>query len=606
MLKKLIVRSLVLILLTSTLLTTGVFIYGSNWTTYYELYDNPIVTHNSAQIEIEFIMGEVFDSGGSGSDSNGDITLPGYIYGLNYWETSDISTIDTYDLRGPDVMNELQTVTLTDLKPDTEYTCEGWGQIATSNLEGTPETITFRTDPLPGSTLNYGDLNGDENINSTDYSMLKRHVLSITFLSEEQEALADLNGDGVINSTDCVLLQRYIVGKINKFPVEENNNTIEEALSDGFIDGNSKFAFDIFKQLNQEDADKNVFISPFNISVALSMVYQGAGSDTKDQMTTVLGFDNLEMKEVNESYSYLLNHLNQFDEKIEINNANSIWLNSLLGDVIKENFKSVNQEIFDALVASRNFSDESVLAEMNSWISDSTEGMIENMIDSLDPEVLSYIISAIYFNGTWTEEFNIDNSYERAFYMEDGSTEDVMMMSKKNDIEYGEGDGYKTVRLPYGDGEVSMYCILPDQDTLINDFIDSMNVSMWNEIKNSIFKRESVNLLLPRFEIEYGTKSIVESLMALGMTNAFNEGLADFSDMFEIPAYISDVQHKAVIEVNEEGTEAAAATVISMPSSSEGSEIQIPEFIADRPFVFVIADDVHDSILFMGKLSSID
>ncbi|MDQ2085155.1 serpin family protein [Herbivorax sp. ANBcel31] len=452
----------------------------------------------------------------------------------------------------------------------------------------------------------YGDLTGDGIINSTDYAMLKRHILSVRQLSEEEKVLADLNGDGVIDSSDCVLLQRYILGTIDVFPVEENNNVINENISDGFIDGNSNFAFDIFNQLNLEDGDKNVFISPFNISVALSMVYQGADSETKDEIAEVLGFDNLEIEDVNASYKYLLDYFDQLDNKIKINNANSIWLNSLQGDVIKDDFQSVNEDVFDALVSSRNFNDQSVLNELNNWISSATEGMIENMLSSINPEVLTYIISAIYFNGTWTEEFDADNSYEKAFYMEDGSSKDIMMMYKRSEIEYGEGDEYKAVRLPYGNGEVSMYCILPDEGTSINDFIEDMDVNMWNQIKNSISKRESVKLLLPRFEIEYGAKSIVDSLTALGMTNAFDAGLADFSNIFEIASYISDIQHMAVIEVNEEGTEAAAATVVIITPTAAGPTIERPEFIADRPFMFVIADDVNDTILFMGKLCDID
>ncbi|MDQ2086310.1 dockerin type I domain-containing protein [Herbivorax sp. ANBcel31] len=226
MFKKMIILGLVFVLLSTTILTTGLYVQGRNWSTYYILYEDPIVTHDSAQIEIEFIMGEVCYN---------DITLPGYVYDLQYWETSDPSTIHTYPLGGPDVMNELQTVTLTNLKPDTEYTYTGWGQISTSNFEGTPETITFRTDPIDASSLVYGDLNEDGTIDSTDYALLKRHVLSISQLSPKQKILADLNGDGIIDSTDCVLLQRYIIGTIDKFPVEKNYENIIN-LPDGEID----------------------------------------------------------------------------------------------------------------------------------------------------------------------------------------------------------------------------------------------------------------------------------------------------------------------------------------------------------------------------------
>jgi len=225
------------------------------------------------------------------------------------------------------------------------------------------------------------------------------------------------------------------------------------------------------------------------------------------------------------------------------------------------------------------------------------------MLNNVPQDILAYIISALYFDGTWTEEFDTEETFITSFKAEDGSTQDIMMMSKTGKMEYGEGSGYKAVRLPYGkDGEMAMYCILPDKGTAIDDFIQNLDVSMWNEIKNNIVERGNVVLNLPRFKMEYAMGnggSIKESLKSLGMVKAFEED-ADFSGMSDIAAALSDVLHKAVVEVNEKGTEAAEVVVVPV-TPGVGKR---PVFQANRPFVFVIADEKYDTILFMGKLSN--
>lgn len=433
--------------------------------------------------------------------------------------------------------------------------------------------------------------------------MLKRIVLrkGDRYYIDQFIVEADLDGDGNINSTDCTLLKRYILRKIDKFPVEEQ--APNEGISDGFVEANSKFAFNIFKQISKEEQGENVFISPFGISTALSMVYQGAKSDTKEEMAKVLGYDELEISDVNNSYKYLLKYFNELDQNVKVKNSNSIWNNSLMGNTIKDSFISANKDVFNASVETRDFSDDNVVDEINDWISEATEGKINGMLNNVPQDILAYIISALYFDGTWTEEFDTEETFITSFKAEDGSTQDIMMMSKTGKMEYGEGSGYKAVRLPYGkDGEMAMYCILPDEGTAIDDFIQNLDVSMWNEIKNNIVERGNVVLNLPRFKMEYAMGnggSIKESLKSLGMVKAFEED-ADFSGMSDIAAALSDVLHKAVVEVNEKGTEAAEVVVVPV-TPGVGKR---PVFQANRPFVFVIADEKYDTILFMGKLSN--
>ncbi|TYQ13072.1 UNVERIFIED_CONTAM: serine protease inhibitor/Leucine-rich repeat (LRR) protein [Acetivibrio alkalicellulosi] len=466
--------------------------------------------------------------------------------------------------------------------------------IVSNNGQGTKYEVWVVEEPVL-----YGDLNGDGTVNSLDYILLQRYVLEIIseFPIKDGFVAADLNGDGKINSTDIVLMKRYILEIIDRFPAEYEEKTI-----DNFIEGNSTFAFNIFSKLVEDD--KNVFISPINISMALSMVYQGSSSVTRDEMSKVLGYEGIDIEDINEYYKSLFSYLNQCDDKIQLTTANSIWLNSMLDDTIKKDFISVNQDVFDAFVTSRDFSDKGVIDEMNSWISDATEGKIDRMLNDINPDILSYIISSIYFKGQWTNVFNANNTFVGTFTMEDGRTQDVLMMSKSGWTEFGEGDGFKAISLPYGNGKVSMYVILPDEETPIDDFIQGMDINKWYEIKNSVYERNLVRIRMPRFKIEYGVKGLKESLMDLGMEKAFSS-LADFSDISNMGFFIDNVLHKSVIEVDEYGTEAAAVTVIIAPGSAMPMP-NPPEFFADRPFMFIIADNEYDTILFMGKVDSIN
>lgn len=419
--------------------------------------------------------------------------------------------------------------------------------------------------------------------------------------------LADFNGDGIINSTDYALLKRKVLGLIDKFPVENNNSTniIPEKIDTDVIQADSKFAFDIFKQLNKEDEDKNIFISPLSISTVLSMVGQGAKNDTKEQMWSVLGYDGINEETLKGSYKSLINYLNQSDEKVNLKMSNSLWLNEYTTKGVKFNqdFIAVNENIFKAKTEIADFSKQEGVDSLNNWISDATYGMIKGMIQKEDViDSVITLVNAIYFKGYWNEEFDKDLSVKRKFYKENGSSDDVMMMRKSGDMPYGEGNGYKAVKLPYGNKKTALYCILPDEGTSINEFISNMDHVKWEQIRRSIYVN-NVRLEMPRFKIEYDANRLKSCLINLGMSDAFSMGIADFTGICESgeKLYLGDVKHKAVIEVNEEGSEASASTVVIAPSVGPVYKY----FYANRPFVFVIADEENGTILFMGKVCEV-
>ena len=369
----------------------------------------------------------------------------------------------------------------------------------------------------------------------------------------------------------------------------------KEKIDSEVVQGNSEFAFDIFKQLNDEDKEQNVFISPLSISTALSMTYQGAETTTKEAMAEALNYDGIERGALNESYKNLLRYLQQVDSKVELNISNSIWIKE--GQAIKQEFIDTNEQIFNAHVTQLDFSKDDAADKINQWIDSSTKGKIDKMLEPpISPQVIMYLINAIYFKGEWTEQFDKKETFNTVFRTGSGQTTDVKMMSRKGEVGYGQGSNYKAVRLDYGSGKTSMYLVLPEEGIPVNDFITGMTPNKWQVIKDSVSKTSEVLVQIPRFKMEYGIKKLKDSLSALGMAEAFSD-TADFSGMRE-GIFISRVLHKAVIEVNEEGSEAAGVTVVEM---QESAAVEPLRFTADRPFMFVIEDNEFGTILFMGK-----
>ncbi len=395
----------------------------------------------------------------------------------------------------------------------------------------------------------------------------------------------------VLTILACTACNKDLATKSRKYDVAR--------ISQDVVEGSSQFAFDLFKKLNSEDEGKSIFISPLSISTALTMTYNGAQASTKEAMEKALGYKDIDRDIINESYSNLLNYLENADKKIELNIANSIWIRH--GQEIKEDFLSNNESNFNAEIDTLDFSKGSAVSTINEWIDNATKGKINKMLEPpIDPNVIMYLINAIYFKGEWTKQFDPERTYDGTFKTFEGSEQTVKMMSLKGKALYTEGDDCKAVRLPYGSGKTSMYAILPNEDVSINEFIEGMTVEKWNDIRNRVAETDDVLLQIPRFKLEYGIKNLNDSLKYLGMGEAFSEN-ADFSGIRE-GIYISRVLHKAVIEVNEEGSEAAAATVVEM---AESAVMEPTTFIADRPFMFIITDDTTGSVLFMGKLLNV-
>ena len=367
------------------------------------------------------------------------------------------------------------------------------------------------------------------------------------------------------------------------------------------VDAQNRFGLELFRAVSQDEGASNVFISPLSVSVALGMTLNGADGDTYEEMRQTLEFHGLTQAEINESYRDLIDLLHGLDPKVVFEIANSIWYRE--GVQVEQAFLDANEDYFDSEVRALDFADPAATDAINGWVDAKTRGKIEEILDSVDPSVVMYLINAIYFNGTWTYEFDKDDTQDRPFANADGSSTTVPMMAQEADLAYFETDRLQAVDLPYGDSLYSMTVVLPREGVDVSDLTDVLDEVMWLDWV-SRFEPAAVSLRLPRFKMEY-EKTLNEILTSMGMGIAFDAGRADFSRIRSSGGlWIDYVKHKSFVEVDEEGTEAAAVTVVAIVECA-GCGGSIATMHVDRPFLFFIREQHSGTILFAGQVMTL-
>ncbi|WP_419165589.1 serpin family protein [Candidatus Palauibacter sp.] len=359
------------------------------------------------------------------------------------------------------------------------------------------------------------------------------------------------------------------------------------------IAANNRFAFGLLAQANRPGA--NLFLSPLSASMALGMTMNGAAGETWNQMRDALGFGSLTEEEINASYESLLELLSGLDPAIETAVGNSVWTRQ--GFPVHADFLDAVREAFDAEVAELDFAHPSASERINEWVEAATRGRIEDMVPAAIPNaVVMYLINAIYFKGSWTLRFDPSDTRSQLFHLDDGSTLTVPLMTIATDLPYQENSRFQAVDLPYGGRAFSMTVLLPKQGVSVDALAASLDAGEWEDIAAG-FRETDLQLFLPRFRMAY-ERTLNDDLAALGMVDAFDHR-ADFTRLSPVGGlWISEVKQKSWVDVNEEGTEAAAATVVSIVERS-GHVVR-----ADRPFLFFIRERLSGTILFAGKLSS--
>ena len=364
------------------------------------------------------------------------------------------------------------------------------------------------------------------------------------------------------------------------------------------VTANTKLGFSLFNEIRKTEQDKNIFISPFSISVALAMTLNGAAGETEQAMTNTLQLHGLDSESINTGYAGLRQTLLTSDPKVTLTIANSLWARQ--GFSFKPDFLQRNTQFFGAEISTLDFDNSSASKTINQWVDTNTNGKIQKIVgDQIDPITVLFLINAIYFKGTWQKEFDPSKTREGPFHLANGDEKQVPMMRQQRWYPYYREENFQAISLAYGDGQMSMYIFLPDRESDLNIFLENLNAESW-ENWMSQFHEQDVSLVMPKFKLEYG-KTLNDPLKALGMDVAFDPELADFSRMASLEfgnLYIEKVVHKTFVEVNEEGTEAAAATSVEVGVKS----VPPPpiSFSVDRPFFFAIRDNETKTVLFMG------
>ncbi len=368
------------------------------------------------------------------------------------------------------------------------------------------------------------------------------------------------------------------------------------------IEGSNRFGLDLFREvLSDEPVTENVFISPLSVHLALSMTWNGAGGTTREQMMETMNYPVISVEEINQSISQLIADLLSVDKKVETGIANSIWYRDNF--VVEQDFLETNREYFDARVTPLDFDNPASRDIINAWVAEKTKNKIEEIVDQIDPDHIMFLINAIYFKGIWSTEFVKEKTKKRPFYLSSGNSKDVMSMETEGEFGYVERDGYRVAELPYGQGNYSMLLFLPDEETGVAGMINKITAEEWNELPGLLDSKHHLNLRLPRFTFEYDT-DLNSALISLGMTDAFDGNSADFTGINSNGGlYISRVRHKSFVEVNEEGTEAAAVTSVEIRLTSfDPDQPQIIFFHINRPFVIAIKEKYTNSIIFIGRV----
>ena len=380
-------------------------------------------------------------------------------------------------------------------------------------------------------------------------------------------------------------------------PDVEEITRLPRALTAGEVEvirASNRFAFDLLAQVNR--AGDNLFLSPLSASMALGMTMNGADGETWDQMREVLGFGSLAEEGINASYKSLIELLVGLDPTVETAIGNSVWTRS--GFPVYPDFLNTVREAFGAEAAELDFASPSASERINGWVKHATRGRIEDIVPAVIPaDAVMYLLNAIYFKGSWTFQFDPSDTRAESFHLDDGSTRSVPLMTLRKTLPYREDSRFQAVDLPYGGRAFTMTVLLPQPGVSVDTLVANLDAGEWEDVADG-FRDEEVWLFLPRFRMSY-ERMLNDDLAALGMVDAFDPDLADLTRLSPVESLvISEVRQKSWVDVNEEGTEAAAATSVVVATSG-------PLVVrADRPFLFFIRERLSGTILFAGKFAS--
>ena len=361
------------------------------------------------------------------------------------------------------------------------------------------------------------------------------------------------------------------------------------------------FGLKLFQRINQNDTSENIFISPLSVSIALGMTMNGAIDQTYKDMRNTLEFSGMSEQQINEAYKSLIDLLLNLDEKVIFEIANSIWPKE--GYPVLQEFMEINQKYFYSEAKPLDFSRSDAVDIINTWISEKTHGKIENMLDYIPEDAIMYLINAIYFKGTWTYQFDEEHTDAAPFYTTPQNPIECQMMTISGTWLYSRDGSLQIVDLPYGDSLFSMTVLLPPLEQSLDELIDQLTPEEWTDYFDAL-NYAFGTISMPKLKLNY--KLLMNHVLStMGMSIAFDPELANFSRINGYgDLFINRVIHQSFVQIDEEGTEAAAATIVEICESTSTGPTGFFMTI-DRPYIFVIRERVHNTILFIGKITNL-
>jgi serpin B len=361
----------------------------------------------------------------------------------------------------------------------------------------------------------------------------------------------------------------------------------------------NEFAFDLFVPIiTEKKGAENIMISPFSITSALSMTLNGAAGETFNAMKSGLRYDGQTIEEINDAYLKLMKDMVPVDPRVIMEIANSVWVEKKFTP--KQEFISALVKWYLAEVKGIDVTDPGAVKMINNWIEDKTHDKIQDMISSLPDNLAMLLVNAVYFKGKWRHQFDKGDTHDLPFYVSPDAPAQVPMMYQKEKFAVAGTETATLVELPYGQGNYSMVVMLPDEGVSLQEAVMTLTPANWAEwMENLSYGTTEAELYMPRFKYEY-KRNLNDDLASLGMGIAFDPDNADFSNISDLQLYITDVLHQTFIETNEEGTEAAAATVVIIGTTSMPPQTTVIN--VDRPFLYFIRETTTGTIVFMGQV----
>lgn len=364
------------------------------------------------------------------------------------------------------------------------------------------------------------------------------------------------------------------------------------------VSANTRFGFKLFSALTNQQPNQNVFVSPSSVAIALAMVYNGASGETQRDMARAMEIQGMNLQVLNQANADLKALLENPDPKVQLSIANSLWARQ--GVPFKPEFIQRNQQFYQAKLTELNFADPRAVSTINGWVNQSTRGKITEIVDQLSADDVMVLINAIYFKGNWSRQFDKQQTKTEPFYLANGSSKNHPLMTQRSEYRYLDHSLFQGVMLPYGEGRrMSMVVLLPKKNSTLNELERNLTAENWDQWMNQ-FRNRQGSIQIPRFKLEYKAE-LTRILAQLGMGNAFTRQ-ANFSGISPVPTQIDQVNHKTFVEVNEEGTEAAAVTSIGIRATAAIPMDEPFQMKVDRPFFCAIRDNQTGSVLFMGAI----